>query len=376
MAHTGLGLTSISDFADELLGEEPGADLASAGPACAELASALPAEQDASSLIATILWDVFSRTFAFQKTIDTVTGGAGTQVECFVVRHPLFGPHPRYDLLVFDPAMRDLEPQVTHLPEDSAWIEQGLNQSEEVGASYSHTYPVDILSAAIKEVMTIQPPGIIIADPPDTIRLCGLGFMVPYPAISVTRHENSERYGSVGVVARSPGGALVVTAALHALRENDGDPISDATEVWLGPTPGAVAASHEITDSAIILPDHPEDLLRDKGRLLNDPLRNVPPREHERMTFEGAGSGEEHPYVTAWSPDLLAVTPYNQAKVLTTPDTVPGDSGAVLFDETENLIGFCFDRSAFNSRPEYSSWIWADSVFSIHQLKHFNLDES
>jgi hypothetical protein len=375
MTNTALGLTSASDFADEFLGEDPGIDMAEAGPACADLASRLPDHKVASSLIATIVWDVFSRTFTFDETVGKVTGSQGSRHEFFVVRHPLFGGRPRHDLLVLDSTMRDLKPQTTSIPRDRQnWIAEGLEYRAR-DRSASIDYPIDDLARVIEEAISVQPFGIIVAEPPPTIRLSERTFAVPSPPLAVRREEDSERYGSAGVVARSTYGTLVLTTALHALRKDDDEAIPDATEVWLGQAPGAVAASHEITDSAILIPDNPEELDVSGSRSLRGLLRGMPPREHERMTFDGVSSGEEHPYVTAWSPDILTVTRYSQAKVLTTPDTVPGDSGSALFDEADNLVGFSFERSAFNARPEYSSWIWADSVISFHGLEPLELVE-
>lgn len=367
------GLTSVSDFADELLGEEPSRDLARAGSACEALAHTLD-EGDASPLIATIVWDVFCRTEAFQETVRGITRAPIGDRETFVVRHPLFGGRPRHDLLVFDSAMRDSEPQSASIPSGHhAWIAEGIDQYRADGCGSSIQFSVDSWNQVIEEATAAQDFGLIVAEPPPTIRLSGGTFSAPTPPIHVRRREDAREHGTAGVVARSAEGTMVLTAALHALREKDDEPIPEGTEVWLDHAAGEVTRFHEISDSAIISLDHPEELDLRGARVLQGPLRGVTPREGQQMTFEGAVSGEEHPYVTGWSPDLLDEQPYSQSKVLTTPESVPGDSGAALSDPDDNLIGFAFARSRFDAVPPYSSWIWADSVFSVHKLKPFEL---
>lgn len=366
------GLTSVSDFADELLGEEPGLDLAEAGPACLALTETLDEGEDASALIATIVWDVFCRTEAFQATIRDITRAPVDDRETFVVRHPLFGGRPRHDLLVFDAAMRDSEPQSASIPSSHrAWIAEGIDQHHADDCETSILFSVEGWQQVIEEATAAQKFGLIVAEPPSMIRLSGGTFLGPAPPVHVRRREDAQQHGTAGVVARSADGDIVVTVALHALREQDSEPIPAGTEVWLDHAAGAVVRTHEISDSAIVAPDHPEQLDLRSATVLRGPLRGVTPREGEEMTFEGAVSGKERSFVTGWSPDLLDVRNYNQSKVITTPESVPGDSGAALFDSDGNLIGFAFARSTFDAKSPFSSWIWADSVFSVHKLKPF-----
>lgn len=372
MTKTGL-LTNASDFADDLLGGHPGTDLRLAGHACLELASTLPDPSAASGVISTILWDVFCHSRALIETLGRSPDWNTPGAEAFVIRHPLFVGPSRHDLLILDTERAHGEVSTASIPADDAWISEGIERYLAYGAKTSIDFPVEEWDQMIREAIAAQEFQIIIAGKPPVIRLSVRGLAAPSPALDVRRRQDAEEYGSVGVFAED-GQRLVCTTALHVLQEEEGETVPLAREVWIGGAPGAVISTHEISDSAIVALDHPEEMDLSSARPLLGPLSGVTPREGQPMTFEGAGSpGPLHPYVTGWSRDLLNVKPYNQAKVLTTPDTTPGDSGAALFDPDDFLIGFSFDRSEFNAIPEFSSWIWADSVVSIHHLEAFDL---
>ena len=368
MAGSAVGVAGVSEFADELLGDRPGIDLATAGDACAGIAERLPDPADASALIATVLWDVFSRTRAFRDVLaGTIRPGAQAG-DRYVVRHPLFGGQPRHDLLVLHPGRRGRKPETAWIPPAKAWLSEGMLKYTHSNYLAQPAVLHEDWGRAIEEAASAQRFGMVVAEPPETMRLAGPAFLAPSAPLTTGRARDTARRGTAGVAARAADGGLVLTAALHALRESEGEAIGPGTEAWLGPMPAAVVATHEISDSALLRPGRPDELNLRGGKPLLGPLRGVTPRENQRVSFEGAISGLQHPFVTGWSPDLLSVTPYSQIKLLTTPETVPGDSGAALFDPDDNLLGFAFDRSGFNTRPEYSSWIWADSVVSFHEL--------
>lgn len=376
MADSAVGVAGVSEFADEFLGEEPGVDLATAGNACATIADRLPDPKAGSSTIATVLWEVFRSSKAFYGAVDDIVGADAPDGEQFVVRHPLFGGPARHDLLVFNRALRDRDPETAWVPTDRlGWIEEGLQRLAAHDIRQGETNEIAGLlgnspgewAGAIREAVASQRFGIVFAAPPETLGLSGQDVVAASAPLMTTRHRDSARQGTAGVVAhRAADESLVLTAALHTLRENPAEPVPDGSGAWLGGAQALVAATHEVTDSALLTPGGL--LPTDNWRPLQGALRGVTPRENQRVSFEGVTSGLQHPFVTGWSPDLLSVTPYSQTKLLTTPDTVPGDSGAALVDPDDNLLGFAFDRSEFNARPEFSSWIWADSVVSFHGL--------
>jgi len=95
------------------------------------------------------------------------------------------------------------------------------------------------------------------------------------------------------------------------------------------------------------------------------------PDPNRSLSFEGAISGKKSTkiYPLAWDNDIL--TPELEVqKLISTPKvTNKGDSGAGLFDENGNIIGFSFSKTKLGSQPEFSRWVWANSVFQFHNLK-------
>lgn len=71
----------------------------------------------------------------------------------------------------------------------------------------------------------------------------------------------------------------------------------------------------------------------------------------------------------AWRSTILTPKPQIQRTFWTQPATDIGDSGAPLLDNDGTVLGFSFSRSGIYDNPQYSNWIWADSVFQIHNLK-------
>jgi hypothetical protein len=98
-------------------------------------------------------------------------------------------------------------------------------------------------------------------------------------------------------------------------------------------------------------------------------MAGICPRGYEDVHFYGASSGIQSTKVNSWSLDLPFVEKYNQLKVFTPPVTNPGDSGSALINDEGQVLGFAFYRTGIGQIPEFSAWIWAESVF-----KNLNLD--
>jgi hypothetical protein len=81
--------------------------------------------------------------------------------------------------------------------------------------------------------------------------------------------------------------------------------------------------------------------------------------------FDGATSQHVVTAVQAQDPGLTHFSPTSQSRVYTPAVTNPGDSGAALVEESTDLvIGFAKDRTEAGASIEWSSWVWADSVFA------------
>jgi hypothetical protein len=121
-----------------------------------------------------------------------------------------------------------------------------------------------------------------------------------------------------------------------------------------------------ITDSAFVALESVDGL--DTDVRVRGVLSGLVPRNYEEVSFEGKVSGPTSTFVTGWTPELPRISVDTQARVMTEPDTVPGDSGAAVIDSQGYIIGFAFRRSGYNERPPLASWIWAESVLIAHGL--------
>jgi hypothetical protein len=94
-------------------------------------------------------------------------------------------------------------------------------------------------------------------------------------------------------------------------------------------------------------------------------LKGVAPRLGEMAIFEGATSHTTRTALSGQDPHVARYSPIRQARIYTPAVTNPGDSGAALIEESTDLImGFAMERSEAGAFIEYSTWIWADSVFT------------
>jgi S1-C subfamily serine protease len=365
MSGTGTTVGNVADFLDDLIGGGPGTDLAEAGPACARIADDLDDSRDASGVIATVLWSLISRSRSFTGLMHEVTLSSADPSGTFVIAHPLFAPQPRFDLLVLHSAMAGQPPAVRRVQPPVA-EPHSLEALHELPKQLAH--PTSFWLEAAQEVFGVQEPAVVFAEPPAELDTAGLACLAPDPSLDVRAERGSPRSTSIGVVVRCADDEVGLTTALHGL----GNP--SASEAWIADQRAKVAAAHAISDSAILKLDdaHSLDLLN--GDRIVGPLSGRTPRQGDPPAhFNGATSRRQRTYVTGWSPDLLMVTPWNQVKVLTTPESVPGDSGAALVDEEGYVLGFAHAVSDFSTPMPFSTWIWADSVFRAHNLKGYDV---
>jgi hypothetical protein len=365
MSGTGLQVGNVADFLDDLIGGGPGVDLAEAGPACADIARDLDDPQRASAVIATTVWSMVKQTRSFDGLLREITGDFASPTDIFVIAHPLFAPHPRFDLLVLHGAMSGMRPEVRHV-EPPVGESRSFEALGQLPRGLSH--PASLWQSAAQEVFRIQQPAVVFAEPPAELRTAGPACLAPEPSLDVRAERGSPLSTSVGVVVRCTDGSVGLTTALHGLGE---PPVNEA---WIADHPAAVAATHAISDSAILKLHDPHALDLSNGDRLAGPLSGTTPRQGDPPAyFNGATSRRQRTYVTGWSPDLLMVTLWNQVKVLTTPESVPGDSGAALVDADGFVLGFAHAVSDFSSPMPFSTWIWADSVFRAHNLQSYDV---
>jgi len=136
-------------------------------------------------------------------------------------------------------------------------------------------------------------------------------------------------------------------------------------EVEIKGLKGKVISDDVISDSCFVELDQ---------KLVNEiepctgPLQ-IFPNQNDQLSFEGFTTGRANTKAMAWDPELLTPEPLEQKTFRTPKVTNKGDSGAGIFDPNGKVLGFAFTKSKLGQQPEYSKWIWANSVFQFHNLK-------
>ena len=350
---------NLGGVADVLLGDHEVPALARGGPASARITEACGGSDEvATPLIATLMWESFVTDERFQAVLDELGASdrALAEGQILVVRH---AGDTRHDLLVLDPGFAGAGP--TGVPVE-VWPSATTASSRRDELSWAglmspdgrEPWPSldeDTIARAIEEAAQTEKFGVIVAAPPAV-----LSTWSPSPAWPVGVGGKRAPVATVGVVVEAPDGSPAVTTALHN--------VTGQSAVFVSRRPATIMSVHEPTDSCLLaVPDLQPD---DRGRGGAGPMQGLVPRQHERVAFDGVGSGQSTTTVTAWDLSVLRGRPDLASKVYTAPDTVPGDSGAALIDSGDQIIGFAVHRSAFGEPIEYSAWVWADQVLDAH----------
>lgn len=350
---------TLTELADDLLGGSPAMSLARAGPSAARIAELCRSDVVAVPLMATMFWEacVADRRFDDALRRAGASDRALRDGQVLVVRH---AGDTRHDLLVLDPGFAHPQPRcarLTFLPSldgttgtTPSWRGRLGQGSDEPWASLDG----GTAERAVAEVGAAGEFGVIVAPPPRVLLTHS-----PSPAWGISIAVDGPAAATVGAAVVTQNGTVAVTTALHAVK--------GATSIVVAGEPGRLVSVHEPTDSCLIAVDVPRvDGVHRGGA---GALRGMSPRQYDRAAFDGASSGAKATTVTAWDLSILAVQNYIGSKVYTTPDTVPGDSGAALIDSADQIIGFAVYRSAFGEPIEYSAWVWADQVFGAHAVE-------
>jgi S1-C subfamily serine protease len=341
----------LASFADMNLGQQY-QPLVNIGPYSNSIHDFLKHEKYTAPYVATIFWQSFTSSPAFAKTLYEAgaSPAAISRGENFIVQH---GNGSRFDLIVFDPFLQS----------------SNLLKVESVNVSMEELDKGRVLFEQRKQRLNIAPEplgdyfkvameanssakfGIIIV-PQEQLEFTSV---VPRPAIPTSCISGN---ATAGVFTTDSEGRLGVTTALHAIGNNK--------TVNCGNVMGDVISIDPITDSCFIEFSGPSV---QTGQIVKGPLTGRTPGVGEVVNFEGARSGFVTTRVIGWSPELPLVVEGSQLKILTQAVTQPGDSGAALFDENRNILGFAFYRTGYKALVEFSAWIWAESVFTAHNLK-------
>src|SRR5712691_6757980 len=108
-----VAMASVSEFADDYLGSEPGVNLSHTSESAVKVLEVVGGDEAAASpLVATMFWQAYTRSPAFHTLLAERAGvdPSSDTWEAFVIRHPLFGGEPRHDLIVLSSAYVGDEP--------------------------------------------------------------------------------------------------------------------------------------------------------------------------------------------------------------------------------------------------------------------------
>lgn len=191
----------------------------------------------------------------------------------------------------------------------------------------------------------------------------------PWPVSTTTGGPSA----SAGAVVRSQTNPQVVgvTISTHLLLPHGcGNAIGMG--VLVNGQPGTVVSCDIVSDSCFVQlarigpPTHQQ-------KASQGPVRGgVAPAQGTTGFFEGCGSGGRMSgQITSVSVNTFAPHPLVQQRFDLNTLTNSGDSGCALVDGNDHILGFAHSCTSPMSNPSFSTWIWADSVFSAHKLQAF-----
>jgi len=213
--------------------------------------------------------------------------------------------------------------------------------------------------AAFSLVVAAQPEETLTAGS-SSARVAVPSFLAPSPALPVTIAGDPRPIATAGVIGADRSGRIVVTSAWHAVRPA----VNSGQILVVGGAPVTMVGwPSELTDSCLFEGACAADCCVGHGGVLHRP-----PQLYTSATFAGAASGAKRTKITAHDQGIFSPTPYSGPRVYTEPDTIPRDSGAALIDADDHVVGFAVARTGLHAAVEYSSWSWADQVFSVHGL--------
>jgi hypothetical protein len=199
--------------------------------------------------------------------------------------------------------------------------------------------------AALAETFLIARPEIVLTRKPRMIPLC---VVAPH-----LRVESGTKISTAGILVRDVRGDRGITAAFHAT-----GPIG--TRVVINGRHGTVKAQSEVQDLVFVAGDF-EDPARDQIKLCGTKgvLEDREPAKADRVRFDGATNQDRWTRIFSTDTGLLRARPTIMLKLQTEPDTDAGDSGCALIDRDDRVLGFAFERTAYDDYPQFTDWIWA-----------------
>ena len=195
---------------------------------------------------------------------------------------------------------------------------------------------------AMAELFLVAQPEIVLTRRPRMIPLCA-----PSPHLKL---EAGGQISTAGILCRDADGELGVTGCYH------------------GTGPAGTAVSVELRQCQVKCANAVQDIVfiplvdgYNQPSLvgLNGIRQDREPARAEHVRFDGATNQDRRTRVFGADAGLLRPRATVQLKLQTDPDTDQGDSGCALIDDEDRILGFAFERTAYDDYPQFTDWIWA-----------------
>jgi hypothetical protein len=210
---------------------------------------------------------------------------------------------------------------------------------------------INLGPAALAQLFLIAQPEVVLTRRPRMVRLC-----VPSPHVVVNA---GGKLSTAGVLCVDSSGEFGVTACFHGT-----GPVG--TPVTVGGEASRVKHASEVQDTVFIpLTDRTRcsSMVGLAGvRQEREPARADPAR------FDGAVNQNRATRIFSTDTGLLRARPTIMLKLQTDADTDQGDSGCALRDENDRVLGFAFERTAYDDYPQFTDWIWAANALRALNL--------
>jgi hypothetical protein len=205
--------------------------------------------------------------------------------------------------------------------------------------------------ATIAEVFLIAQPEIVKTRLPQMIPLC-----VPSPHMKI---KSGGGVSTAGVLCHDPDGDFGVTGCYHGTG-------GVGTEVTVDQWKSEVKRASEVQDIVFIPVGHGFAVPQMVG--LSRMLEDREPAKADHVRFDGAVNQNRQTRIFGTDNGLLRARPTVQLRLQTDPDTDQGDSGSALLDRNDFILGFAFERTAYNDYPQFTDWIWAANALRALEL--------
>lgn len=177
------------------------------------------------------------------------------------------------------------------------------------------------------------------------------------------------RLGAGGVLAEDSEGRFGATLAYHTVSSHLA---AGNRDVFINQYPASIISESQITDSCFAVFNDQTSARADLMAMTQPnkgPWRGKVPGLCQSATFSGtASAGQKKTIIRAWDPEIPFDFDDTQLKLITDADVNSEDLGTTLIDDEGCIMGFALHDINSKHNPSFRTWIWAESVFKVHNL--------